>query len=84
MPEIPRPALSVVVPCYNEEGVLPEFLRRLRVVLDDLKTTCEIVLVDDGSRDGTWKLLTEAAAADSRVVAVRLMRIPVKPAGHSE
>src|SRR5579872_1926325 len=74
MSESTRPALSVVAPCYNEEGVLPEFLRRLGVVLDDLKTTSEIVLVDDGSRDGTWKLLTEAAAADSRVVAVRLMR----------
>ena len=71
---MPRPALSVVVPCYNEEGVLPEFLRRMGLVLDGVQATAEIVLVDDGSRDGTWKLLTDAAAADRRVVAVRLMR----------
>src|SRR6516225_11720624 len=74
MSEMPRPALSVVVPCYNEEGVLPEFLRRMGLVLDGVQAPAEIVLVDDGSRDGTWKLLTDAAAADRRVVAVRLMR----------
>jgi dolichol-phosphate mannosyltransferase len=66
-----RPALSVVAPCYNEEGVLPEFLKRVAAVLDG---TAEIVLVDDGSRDRTWELMTAAAAADKRVVAVRLMR----------
>lgn len=74
MTEQPRPFLSVVAPCFNEEGVLPEFLRRLGVVLDGLGRTSEIVLVDDGSRDGTWPLMTEAAARDKRVVAVRLMR----------
>src|SRR6185437_4036711 len=58
-----RPALSVVAPCFNEEGLLPEFVRRVAAVLDD-----------DGSRDGSWKVMTDAAAADRRVVAVRLMR----------
>jgi polyisoprenyl-phosphate glycosyltransferase len=70
----PRPALSVVAPCFNEEGVLPEFVRRVVAVLDDVGGTAEIVLVDDGSRDGTWMVMTEAAAKDKRVVAVRLMR----------
>jgi len=70
----PRPALSVVAPCFNEEGVLPEFLRRLAAVLDGIGGTAEIVLVDDGSRDGTWKVMTDAAATDRRLVAVRLMR----------
>jgi dolichol-phosphate mannosyltransferase len=79
MSEIPRPALSVVAPCCNEESALPEFMRRMGFVLDGLghsseKDTAEMVLVDDGSTDGTWKLLTDAAAADRRVVAVRLMR----------
>jgi glycosyltransferase involved in cell wall biosynthesis len=69
-----RPALSVVAPCYNEEGVLPEFVRRTAAVLDGLKISTEIVLVDDGSRDGTWAVITEAAARDPRVVGVRLMR----------
>ncbi|HLG48894.1 MAG TPA: glycosyltransferase, partial [Reyranella sp.] len=61
-----RPALSVVAPCFNEEGVLPEFVRRVAAVLDGIDATAEIVLVDDGSRDGTWKAMTEAAARDQR------------------
>src|SRR5436309_2090992 len=69
-----RPALSVVAPCYNEQDVLPEFLRRVGAVLDEVGGTAEIVLVDDGSHDRTWQVMTDAAAADSRVVAVRLMR----------
>lgn len=71
---MPRPALSVVAPCFNEEGVLPEFLQRVRAVLDGVGRSSEIVLVDDGSRDGTWRVLSDAAAGDKRVVAVRLMR----------
>ena len=69
-----RPALSVVAPCFNEEGVLPEFVKRVGTVLDKVGGTAEIVLVDDGSHDRTWELMTAAAAADPRVVAVRLMR----------
>jgi glycosyltransferase involved in cell wall biosynthesis len=69
-----RPALSVVAPCYNEQDVLPEFLRRVVAVLDEIGGTAEIVLVDDGSHDRTWQVMTDAAAAESRVVAVRLMR----------
>ncbi len=72
--EAGRPAVSIVAPCFNEEGVLPEFLRRVRLVLDGLGAPGEIVMVDDGSRDDTWHILTGAAAQDKRIVAVRLMR----------
>ena len=72
------PALSVVAPCFDEEAVLPEFLQRMGAVLDALPdgvgADSEIVVVDDGSRDGTWAVLSKAAAGDSRIVAVRLMR----------
>jgi polyisoprenyl-phosphate glycosyltransferase len=74
MSDSARPALSVVAPCFNEEGVLPEFLQRVEVVLDGLGGTAEIVLVDDGSRDATWKVMIDWTAKDRRVVAVRLMR----------
>ena len=74
MSELPRPALSVVAPCYNEQEVLPEFLRRVAAVLDAAGGVAEVVLVDDGSRDRTWEVMTAAAAADTRIVAVRLMR----------
>jgi glycosyltransferase involved in cell wall biosynthesis len=69
-----RPALSVVAPCFNEEGVLPEFVKRVGAVLDGIGGTAEIVLVDDGSRDGTWTVINEAAARDPRIVGIRLMR----------
>jgi len=69
-----RPALSVVAPCYDEEEVLPEFLRRVGAVLDAQGGTSEIVLVDDGSHDRTWEIMAKASAADPRIVAVRLMR----------
>jgi len=74
MSELPRPALSVVAPCYNEQEVLPEFLRRIGAVLEKAAGVAEVVLVDDGSRDRTWDVMTAAAAADPRIVAVRLMR----------
>ncbi len=74
MSELPHPALSVVAPCYNEQEVLPEFLRRIGAVLDKAAGVAEVVLVDDGSRDRTWDVMTAAAAADPRIVAVRLMR----------
>jgi len=69
-----RPALSVVAPCFNEEGVLPEFVKRVGAVLDKVGGAAEIVLVDDGSRDNTWAVMTAAAAQDPRIVGVRLMR----------
>ena len=69
-----RPALSVVAPCFNEEGVLPEFVKRVGTVLDKVGGTAEIVLVDDGSRDDTWAVMTAVAAQDPRIVGVRLMR----------
>lgn len=74
MVDLPNPALSVVAPCYNEQEVLPEFVRRVAAVLDAAGGVAEVVLVDDGSRDGTWEAMTKAAAADPRIVAVRLMR----------
>jgi polyisoprenyl-phosphate glycosyltransferase len=50
---ISDPILSVVVPMYNEESVLPLFAPRLRRVLDGLNEPYEVVVVDDGSTDGT-------------------------------
>ena len=74
MTDSARPALSLVAPCFNEEGVLPEFVARVGAVLDKVGGTAEIVLVDDGSRDGTWAVIGAAAARDPRIVGVRLMR----------
>jgi polyisoprenyl-phosphate glycosyltransferase len=68
-----RPVLSVVAPVYNEEGTLDELHRRLTSTLASLESY-EIVLVDDGSSDGSWACLLDLAARDARVRLLRLSR----------
>jgi glycosyltransferase involved in cell wall biosynthesis len=78
VPRVSTPRLSIVVPCYNEEEVLPETLKRLRMLLDRLTSSgkiaadSQIVLVDDGSRDQTWSLIRQGHAEDQRVRGVKL------------
>lgn len=66
--------LSVVVPAYNEEAVLPEFHRRLTAVLNGISGAAEIIYVNDGSGDGTAALLNDLRAKDARVTLVDLSR----------
>jgi len=61
------PAISFVIPCYNESGNLPELVRALRQAIEPLKLTCEFVITDDCSRDESWAVLKELATADPRV-----------------
>ena len=68
------PVLSVVVPVFNEEATLDTLHRRVTSVLDGLGEPYELVLVDDGSRDRSWEKMAALAAADARVVLVRLSR----------
>jgi dolichol-phosphate mannosyltransferase len=69
-----RPALSVVVPLYDEEPIVPVLAARLARVLDDLAVEAEVILVDDGSRDGTLAAIARAHAADPRFVGLSLSR----------
>lgn len=69
-----HPALSVVVPCYNEESVLDALHDRLSRVCESAAPDYEIVLVNDGSHDGTWAKVAELAARDRHVVGVNLAR----------
>ena len=66
--------ISVVVPSYNEQEVLPEFYRRLRAVLDDLSYSCEIVFVNDGSGDGTLAAMLKWHGEDPSVAVIDLSR----------
>lgn len=68
------PVLSVVVPVYNEEDVLPETLRRLRAAMRSIGLPYEVILVNDGSRDGTLRIIREACAADPDVKLLSLSR----------
>lgn len=68
------PKYSIVVPFHNEEENVTELYDRLKVVMEGVGETFELVFVDDGSRDNTFKLLQQIAAVDSRVVVVKLRR----------
>jgi len=72
---LPRGAdatLSIVVPVFNEAVAIPLFLTRLRVALADCDTTYEVVFVDDGSVDDTWRTL--AALDEPDIRRLRLSR----------
>ncbi|NCY25226.1 MAG: glycosyltransferase [Alphaproteobacteria bacterium] len=69
-----QPAISVVIPCYNEQEVLPEFHARITAAMEGIGLPFELVYVNDGSRDGTLALMLQAQAADARVAVVNLSR----------
>lgn len=79
-PSIAIPSLAIVVPCYNEEEMLPKTLETLLGLRDSLiakkkiTTASKIYLVDDGSKDATWPLLNESAHKNSALVAIKLSR----------
>ncbi|HJS92548.1 MAG TPA: glycosyltransferase family 2 protein [Steroidobacteraceae bacterium] len=74
------PRLAIVVPCYNEEEVLPETARRLGALLERMRQQGQIaagsrvVFIDDGSRDGTWELIERLAREDERFGGIKLSR----------
>jgi glycosyltransferase involved in cell wall biosynthesis len=69
-----QPSISVVVPVYNSELMLPELVRRLQPVLAGMAREYELVLVNDGSRDQSWKVVQELARSFPWVRGINLMR----------
>ncbi len=67
-------SLSLVIPCFNEEEVLPELKRRLAEIVASYKFPFEIVLIDDGSKDTTWPIICTFAEELPFIKAVRLAR----------
>ena len=65
---------SIVVPFHNEEENVTILYARLKQAMEQVGEEFEVVFVDDGSRDRTYKLLEEIAAVDSRVLVVKLRR----------
>jgi polyisoprenyl-phosphate glycosyltransferase len=72
--------ISIVVPCFNEQEVLPETIARLTQLLSSLAAThgasgdSALYFVDDGSSDSTWAIIEAAAAQDPRVHGIKLSR----------
>ena len=67
-------SISVVVPVYNSELILPALIKRLEPVLISLAHQHEVVLVNDGSRDQSWKIIQELSRTFSWVRGINLMR----------
>src|SRR5580704_435128 len=69
------PRLSIVAPCYNEEAGLEEFYRRMTAAAQAAAgSDYEFVLLNDGSSDRTWAIMSDLARRDPQVVAVNLSR----------
>ncbi|HET9893459.1 MAG TPA: glycosyltransferase family 2 protein [Streptosporangiaceae bacterium] len=65
---------SIVIPVYNEEESIPDLVKHLREVIDLLDGPVEVLLVDDGSKDGGYRLMVAANAQDPRFKVLRLSR----------
>ena len=67
-------SVSVVIPVYNSAVILPELVKRLVPVLQGLQTAYELVLVNDGSRDDSWTVVTRAAERHDWIRGINLMK----------
>jgi glycosyltransferase involved in cell wall biosynthesis len=66
--------LSIVIPLLNEEQNLEPLYAQLRQVMDTMDRSCELILVDDGSTDGSFEILRRLSGQDQRVSVIRLRR----------
>jgi undecaprenyl-phosphate 4-deoxy-4-formamido-L-arabinose transferase len=66
--------ISAVIPVYRSEAILPVLVRRLTAALELIAPNHEIILVDDGSPDSSWKIIVAAASQDQHIRGIRLMR----------
>ena len=69
-----QPQINILIPLYNEDAVFESLVARLKKVLNKSKLDVTVILVDDGSKDRTFELMSHLALADSRFCAVRLSR----------
>jgi dolichol-phosphate mannosyltransferase len=65
---------SIIIPIFNEEKSLPELHARLSASLSVLDSPCEVILIDDGSRDRSFELMKQIQSQDSRFKILRLSR----------
>ena len=66
--------ISVIIPCYNEQEVLPELFQRMTKAAESWELAWEIICVDDGSHDNTWDLLSDQHAKDPRWSVISFSR----------
>ena len=71
---MPERTLSIIVPCYNEEESVPIFYRETIKILELMNVRFELLFVDDGSKDGTLKIIRELAESDKNVLYISFSR----------
>jgi len=69
-----KPELSIVIPVLDEEGSLKELCQWIDRVMDEKKLSYEVILVDDGSRDGTWSIILDLVQDNPCCKAIRFSR----------
>ena len=69
-----RTYLSIVVPAYNEEAMIPQAAEALDIVLSSAGINYQILFVDDGSSDHTWNEIVTMAKTDARIMGIRFSR----------
>ncbi len=68
------PRISIVIPVYNSEAIIPDLISRIRAVMPDIASSYEIILVNDGSHDRSWDVIAKIAKDHNMVHAINLMR----------
>jgi glycosyltransferase involved in cell wall biosynthesis len=71
---MPTINISIVIPLYNEEESLPELCQWIERVMIKEALSYEIIMVDDGSKDNSWKIITQLAENNKNIVGLRLNR----------
>ena len=66
--------LSIVIPLFNEEESLPELERWIRQVMESQGLSYEIIMVDDGSKDGSWAIIEQLAAQNPNLLGIKFQR----------
>lgn len=69
-----KPIYSLVIPIYNEEETLPELHRRLSELMERLDAETEIIMVDDGSSDQSFQIMSDISRRDKRFKIIQLSR----------
>ena len=68
------PTLSLVIPVHNEDQIIQDTLQRCGPLLNDISEDHEFIVIDDGSTDSTWEVLTSLAEGDQRLKLIRFTR----------
>src|SRR5512144_60405 len=68
------PDVSIVIPCFRSEQSLPHLAKRIQQTMSAAEVSFELVLVEDGSPDGTWTVIQQLARQHPFIRGVRLMR----------